>query len=176
MRARIPGPVLWLDRQIGRLATALAIIGSAGIVALIGIIAVSVVWRYGLNNPIFGVNDLSTITLILVAGSAVAYGARNGSHVSVDVIGAFMGPGLTRLVDAIMRCFTLGIIGLACYALFAKACGFEKACITNDLNIEHRYFYYFLGLCLGVYALQVIVDLLKGLFQTPGTDQLGEVH
>ena len=162
------------DDIIARLAGGLAVIGGLGIVALICTIAVSVFWRYVLNNPIFGINDIATLTLILVAGAAVAYGARNGAHVSVDVISQFMGPKLSRLTDALMHLATFAIIALACYALFVKACGFEKACVTSDLSIEHRYFYYYLGLCLGVYALEIALAFLKGVFGV--SEQTAKAH
>lgn len=172
----MPNFVKRLDDFTGRLATILAVIGGIGIVGLIGTIVVSVIWRYGLNNPIFGVNDVATLILIIVAGAAVAFGARNGAHVSVDVIGQHMGPRLTWLANAVMRLATLAIVVLACYALFAKACGFEKACVTTNLSIEHRYFYYYLGLCLGVYALQILVDFLKGITGGPVGAELDGVH
>ncbi len=165
-----PGALLWADRQLGRLAGLLAVIGGLGIFGLMGITMVAVIWRYGLNDPIFGISDLSVVTLTLVAGSAVAFGARQGSHVSVNVISLVAGRGLTRWTDAIMRVLTVAIAGLATYALFAKACGIEKACITNNFSIEHRPFYYFLGVCLGVYTAHVAVQFLIGLWHFWGED------
>ena len=82
----------------------------------------------------FGISDLSVVTLTVVAGGAVAYGARHNAHVSVNVISLVAGRKVTRWTDAIMRALTIAIAGLATYALFAKACGIEKACITNNFS------------------------------------------
>ena len=125
--------------------------------------AVAVFWRYALNNPIFGIEDLSIIALTFVAGGAVAYGARRGAHVSVDIISMSMGPRVTRFTDILMRVLSLAILGLATWALYDKACGVEKACVTSNFSVEHRPFYYFLGVCIGVYALQVLIELLTSL-------------
>ena len=152
------------------MAGLLAILGGLGIFALVGITVTAVIWRYGLNDPIFGVSDLSVVTLTLVAGSAVAYGARQNAHVSVNVISYVAGRRITRWTDAIMRALTTAIAGLATYALFAKACGIEKACITNNFSIEHWPFYYFLGVALAVYTLHVLVQFLIGLWHFAGDD------
>jgi TRAP-type C4-dicarboxylate transport system permease small subunit len=171
-----PNVIKRCDVIVARLATGLAIVGELGIVALICTIAVSVFWRYVLNDPIFGINDFATLTLILVAGASVAYGARNGAHVSIDVISQLMGPKMSRIADVVMLLATFSIISLACYALFVKACGFEKACVTSDLNIEHRYFYYYLGVCLGVYALEVGLSLLKSIWGDSGASPMAKAH
>jgi TRAP-type C4-dicarboxylate transport system permease small subunit len=158
------------DRWLDRLALALAVLGAAGILVLMAITLVAVGWRYVLNDPIFGIGDLSVMTLTLVAGSAVAYGATQDAHVSVNVIKWFAGRAVTRWTDGVMRALTVGIAALAAYSLFDSACGMEKACITGNLSIEHRPFYYFLGVCMAVYALHVLVQLLIGLAHFHGED------
>lgn len=152
------------------MAGLLAVIGAVSIIGLMLITIAAVTWRYGLNNPIFGIEDLSVVTLTLVAGAAVAYGARHNAHVSVDVISYFFGRRVTRYTDTVMRVLAAAIAGLATYALFGAACGIEKACITNNLSIEHRPFYYFLGVALGVYTLHLLLRLAIGLWHFSGDD------
>ncbi len=152
-----------IDEQLGRVAGLFAIVGAIGVVVLMVNILVAVFWRYALNDPIFGIDDISVMVLTVVAACSVAYGSRHNSHVSVNVITAFFGRKATRVTDAIMRLLAVGIAGLATFALWTKACGFEKACITGNLSIEHTWFYYFLGVSLLFYALHLLVQLLTGL-------------
>lgn len=170
MSLSTPRALIWADQQLGRLAGLLAVVGGVAIVGLMLITVIAVLWRYGLNDPIFGIEDLSMVTLTFVAGSAVAYGARNNAHVSVNVIRYVANRSTTRWTDILMRVLTIAIAGLATFALFDRACGLEKACITNNMSIEHWPFYYFLGLCMGVYTLNVILQLLIGLFHFSGED------
>ena len=170
MANETPKALVWADKQLGHLAGLLAVLGGLGVFALVGITIVAVVWRYGLNDPIFGVSDLSVVTLTFVAGAAVAFGARKNAHVSVNVISYVAARRTTRWTDVIMRTLTVAIAGLATYALFAKACGIEKACITNNFSIEHWPFYYFLGVSMAVYTLHVLVQLLIGLWHFSGDD------
>ena len=125
----------WADEQLGRVAGLFAILGAVGVCLLMVNILVAVFWRYALNDPIFGIDDVSVMVLAVFAGCAVAYGARNNSHVSVDIITNFFGRSATRYTDAVMRILALGITGLAAFALWTKACGFEEACITENLSI-----------------------------------------
>ena len=170
MATRTPRILVQADRLIGRLATVMAVIGGLAIAGLVIITVVAVLWRYGFNDPIFGISDLSVVTLTIVAGSAVAYGARHGAHVSVNVIAYVADRRLLRWSDALMRAATITITGLATWGLFTKACGIEKACITSNFSIEHRPFFWFLGLALGLYTLHVMVEFLTGLWHFRGND------
>lgn len=176
MARQTPGFLIQADKLIGTAAQLLAIAGSLGIVSLIVITVAAVTWRYGLNDPIFGIEDLSIVTLTIVAGAAVAYGARANAHISINVIRIIGGRSLTRYSDAVMRLLAAAILALATYALFAKACGIEKACITNNFSIEHRYFYYYLGLSMAVYMLHVLNHFLIGLwhFQTDDPNEIAD--
>ena len=91
MTRATPKPLLWADRQLGRLAGLLAVAGGLAIVALMVITLAAVISRYIFRDPIFGTEDLSQMVLVLVAGAAVAYGARHQSHVSVNLLGTLGG-------------------------------------------------------------------------------------
>lgn len=160
----------WLDKQLARLSSGIAIIGAIGIVALMFITVVAVFWRYIVNDPIFGISDLSVLTLSVVAATSVCYGARHNAHVSVNVMSYFFGRKVTRVTDIVMRVLTLAILFVATYALIDKACGFEEACITNNLSIEHRPFFYVLAGCMLLYALHILWQLLVGLKHFHDTD------
>ena len=170
MPTKAKGALDWADKQLDRLAGLFALVGAIAVIALMAITAVSVTWRYILRDPIFGIEDLSVISLTIVAAASVAYGARNNAHVSVDVISYFAGRRVKRFTDLIMRICVVFIAGLATYALFTKACGIEKACITNNFSIVHRPYYYVLGVAMGFYALVVLVQLLIGLANFRGED------
>jgi len=158
------------DRLLGRLAGLFAVLGGVAALGLVAITITAVVSRYLFNDPIFGIEDLSVLTLTVVAAASVAYGARHGSHVSVNVISLAFGRSVTRYTDLAMRGLVVGITALAVYALITKACGIEKACITGNMSVEHRPFYYVLAAALALYSAQVAVQLVIGLVHFGGTD------
>ncbi len=152
-----------IDEQLGRLAGLFALAGAVGIVMLLGVTVVAVFWRYMLNAPIFGIEDLSIVTLSVVSAGSVAYGGRKGAHVSINLLSYVAGRHVTRVTDAVMRFAVAAISLLAAYALVTKACGLEKACITSNLAIEHRPFFFVLAAAMGLYGLNMAVHLLIGL-------------
>lgn len=159
-----------IDKVTGALAGGFAFVGGVGVIALMLITVVAVFWRYALNDPIFGIGDISVLTLTVVAACSVAYGATKHAHVSVNVIKMFVGRKVTRFTDILMRLAAIFITALAAYALFTKACGFEKACITENLSIEHRNFYYVLAGSMAFYMLIFASHLLIGFKHFSGND------
>lgn len=160
----------WMDKQLGRMTGLFAVVGALGVISLMMIILVAVIWRYGINNPIFGIGDLSVLVLSVVAAASTIFGARNNAHISIDIISRFFGRKITRFTDLIMRLLAFGILSLSCYALVTKSCGFAKGCITENLSIVHRPFYYVLAISMGLYALHVLIQLLQGLIHFNGED------
>ncbi len=171
MSSTTPKTLIWAEKQLGRLAGLLAIVGGVSIVALMAITMIGVFWRYALNNPIFGIEDVSTMALTIVVAASVAYGAHHQSHVSVNIITMVAGRRVTRATDALARALGATMLGIASYALFTKGgCGLPCGAITNNLSIVHTPFYYVLAVAIGSYALLLLVHLLIGLAHWSGVD------
>lgn len=158
------------DRLLEKFSSGVAIVGAIGVVTLMVITLVAVFWRYIVNDPIFGISDLSVLTLSVVAATSVCFGARHNAHVSVNVIKYFAGRKITRVTDIVMRTLACGMLLLASFALVDKACGFEKACLTDNLSIEHRPFFYVLAIAMLLYAANLLWQLLVGLKHFNSTD------
>ncbi len=158
------------EKILTRVSHYFAIIGAIGIIALMLITLATVIWRYIIKDPIFGISDLSVVTLSIVAAASVGYGARHEAHVSVNIITFFFGRNITRYTDVLMRFLTFMMLMVAAYALLDKACGFEGACVTDNLSIEHRPFFYILSVCMLFYAFHVLWQLLLGLKHFNGID------
>ncbi|HSM19215.1 MAG TPA: TRAP transporter small permease subunit, partial [Hyphomicrobiales bacterium] len=74
-------------RLLDGVIRALVLVGQLALVGLVGLTVVGVVFRYGLNDPIFGLNDVSRMTLLVAVACSLAYGGRQGAHVAVDLLG-----------------------------------------------------------------------------------------
>ncbi len=160
----VPASLLWAETQLGRLAGLFAVLGSIALLGLTLITVVAVFWRYVLNDPIFGLEDVSSMSMTVVVAAAVAFGAYHGAHVNVSVIKFFAGRAITRFTDALARSIGFVIVGIATYAVFTKGtCGLECGAITNNLSIVHTPFYFVLGFALLAYALLLFLQLLIGL-------------
>lgn len=168
---RTPAPLVLIDRQLGHLARLLAVVGSVAIVVLMGVTVVAVFWRYALHAPIFGIEDISSMALTVVVAGGIAWGARQGSHISVNVLSFFGGRRLTRITDLITRALGVVIVITASRALYLSgACGKPCGGMTNNLGIVHTPFYNLLSLAMAFYAALLLVQLIIGLFHWQGED------
>lgn len=160
-----------VDRWLGWAARGMAIIGAAGLVALVGVTVVAVIARYFLRDPIFGIEDVSSLALAVFVAAAIAFGARHNSHIAVNILSALGGRRVTRITDVIVRLLGAGIVGYAAFALFDKGrCGFDCGAFTPNLNYDHTPFYYLLGVAMALYAAILVAHLLIGLVHFSGDD------
>ena len=67
-------------------AITFAAIGGVAAFALMAITDAAVIARYILNDPIFGVEDISVLILTVIVAASVAYSGWTRSHVSVELI------------------------------------------------------------------------------------------
>ncbi|MBT8154643.1 TRAP transporter small permease subunit [Epibacterium ulvae] len=160
-----------VQRELDRMALLFFAAGSVGILFLVGLTAVSVFWRYVLRDPIFGVQDLSSMTAAVVAACAVAYGATQNSHITVNIMPKHFGRRARRITDIVARGGGAVILTLAASALIKKGgCGLACGNITSNLNILHTPFYYVLAFALGFFALYLVALLVIGLSHWNGED------
>jgi TRAP-type C4-dicarboxylate transport system permease small subunit len=151
---------MWL----GRLARLMAVISSVSLILLAFVTGVGVIWRYVLRDPIFGIEDISTVLLAVTVAGAIAYGGISGSHVNVNLIGFFVQRKITRFSDALVRGLGAAISGYAGFALLVKGgCGVPCGDFTPNMAILHAPFYYLLGAALFLYGAVLVVQLGRGL-------------
>ncbi len=155
----------------GRAAGAFAVVGGIALAVLLGVTVAEVFWRYVLNDSLLWAEDLSTMSLAVVAAAAIAYGAREGSHVCVNLIARVAGRRVTRFTDALARLLAAAAAFAAACALFVHgSCGPSCGAVTPTVSISHTPFYYALGAALAAYAALLASQLLLGLATWNGED------
>lgn len=160
-----------LERLTGAIAVLFAIIGGLALVVLCVLTVLSVFYRYVLNSPIQGVEDLSTMTLALLVAGSVAWAATRRGHVAVNILPIFVGRGVSRLIDLFARFLSLTVLLIVTYALFDKgSCGMPCGDFTPNIAILHWPFYYVLGAAMALYALVIIQHIMAGFLHWSGTD------
>lgn len=171
LAGQTPAMLQRVDRFLGLVARGLAALGGVAVALLVVVTVVSVFWRYVLHKPIFGVEDISSMALAVAVAGAVAWGSRQGSNVSVDVISFAVGRRTTRVTDLIARVLGAGVVALAAWALYKSgSCGRPCGAMTNNMGIPHLPFYYILSVTMGFYAALLLVQAVTGLFHWRGQD------
>lgn len=142
----------------------LAVLGGLAVLALVTMTCVGIFFRYFLDNPINGLGDIISLTLSFSVACSLAYGARRGAHVAVDVLNMVGGRVVTRWTDIIVRVLGIFIICVACYALWKNGqCGIMCAYTTSSLSIPLEWSYYTMAVGLAVFGVVLLVELVVGL-------------
>lgn len=150
----------WVDRVIG----VLAVIGGVTVVFLVALTVYAVFFRYILNDPVFGIDDVSQIALSVVVAGSIAYGGRAGAHVHVDILSIVGGRKITRYTDPLVRAAGAIIVGLMAYGLVKKGlCGTPCGYFTPNLAIPHLPFQMLLAAAMATYAVVLALELVIGL-------------
>ncbi|MCZ6605519.1 MAG: TRAP transporter small permease [Alphaproteobacteria bacterium] len=158
--------MLSLFRPLDRLVHLLAYyLGGVLLVFLVLVTNVDVTLRKTqevFGNPLFhGAHDFSRISLLLIVGVALGYGARTGGNISVEILDSFLPRSITRWVHFVIRLFSAGLLAVAAYKMveagFASARYLEG---SYELNIPLQPFYYVFAVGIGLYAL---VQLCEGI-------------
>ena len=155
------------DRALDTTDRAVALLGWLGAVAVAGLVVITgigVFFRYVLNSPIRGLGDIIGLTLAVSVVLSLAYGARRGAHVAVDVVQMVGGRLVTRWTDLVVRGLGVAIIGLACYALVKNGmCGLACAYATSSLSVPLEPYFYAMAAGFGAFGVVLLVELIVGI-------------
>lgn len=169
-RATTSSPVK-VQSALDRLASLFLGAGAIGVTFLMLLTVVGVFWRYILRDPIFGVQDVSSMTAAVVAACAVAYGATQNSHITVNIMPKLFGRGVRRYTDVFARGAGAVVLAVSAKALVKKGtCGLPCGNVTGNLSLPHGPFYYVLAAALGFFAMYLFVQLLVGVAHWRGED------
>jgi TRAP-type C4-dicarboxylate transport system permease small subunit len=145
---------------VDRLTRALALyLGGLILFILMGMTVLDVVFRYVLNAPIGGSQDISIVLLVVIVACSIAYGARTGAHVSVDLFGHLFGPTFARVSDILVRIFAAGVTAVWSWQLFRSgrvATQLEEG--TLLLAIPFEPFYQVLAIGVWLYAIVLVLE------------------
>ena len=115
----------WADRLISLSAA----LGSIGLIFVTLVILIDVIGR-GIQNPLYGSQDLMTMTLVIVVFGGMAICDRQGSHVAVDLLENYFPDTLNRAIDILSALLGALIFVALAYTVY------ESAKISTMLNLS----------------------------------------
>lgn len=115
------------DRLIGLSAT----LGAVGLLVEVGVILVDVIGR-AFGRPLYGSQDLVTMSMVVVVFGAMALCDRNGGHIAVDLFERYFPRRMNRLID-----IGSALLGAVIFAALAKAIA-DVALLNLRFGISSR--------------------------------------
>ena len=134
--------------------------GGLMIISLTGITVIDVILRYFFSSPIFGARDISKLILLTAVALSVAYSARTGGQVSIELFSGMMGPRFIRFAEVFVRLIAIVMLLILAWRLWLSslnASEFGEASLA--LEIPFRPFYSILSLGMLLYAVVLIAEI-----------------
>ena len=155
-------------RVAGHLLKFSALLSGLCLFVLMLLVSIAVFFRYVLNQPILGDQEMVEIGMSLVVMLAMPYATLQGAHIRVDILdkaigqyGRFLGDIFARLVS----CFVLYLLIMKTWAKALDS--HEYGDVTNmiELPVSVAYAAITFGFCLTI--LVILVKLVAQFLQGP---------
>lgn len=146
------------DRLIGLSAT----IGALGLLVEVVVILVDVIGR-ALGKPLYGSQDMITMTMVILVFGAMALCDRNGGHISVDLFERRFPAAMNRAIDILSA-----LIGAGVFLALAKAVADvvllnQRFGISSKTNLLHLPIDWFRWALVAFALLTALAMLLRAL-------------
>lgn len=138
-----------------------AIIGSAGLLVEVGIILLDVVGR-AFGKPLFGSQDLITMTMVIVVFGGMAICDRRGGHIAIDVFERFFPDRFNRQIDILSALMGSIIFAMIAWTVIESArLSVMLNLSTNLLNLPKSWFQAALAAFASLTALAMLLRALE---------------
>jgi TRAP-type C4-dicarboxylate transport system permease small subunit len=149
-----------------RLLKGVALLGGFVLFGIMMLVSISVFFRYALNRPILGDQELVEIGMSLVVMMAMPFATLRGDHIRVDIlddrigdIGRFAGDVFARCVS----CFVLFLLIGKTWDKMLDAYKYDD--VTNMIEIPVWIAYAAITLGMGLVAIVMAFQLMRQLSQ-----------
>lgn len=123
-----------------RLISLSAVIGAVGLFAEVAVTLVDVIGR-AFGSPLYGSQDITTMTMVIVVFGGMALCDRKGGHIAVDILERRFPNWLNRAVDILSALLGAVIfVGIAYTVLESAKISVMLNLNTNLLNLPKAWF------------------------------------
>ena len=134
-----------LETVSGRLTSLSAFCGTLGLLFVVAVIVIDVIGR-NFGRPLYGSQDLVTMTMVIIVFGGMALCDRTGGHIVVDIFESAFPDRINRLIDIVAALLGAVIfIGIAVAVWRTAQLSQMLNLSTNLLNLPLAWFQ--LALC-----------------------------
>ena len=156
-----------VEGRLGRLLNRIALLGGLVLFLIMLLVTISVIFRYVLNQPILGDQELVEIGMSLVVMMAMPFAALKGAHIRVDVLDNMLGIKGRYWCDVFARSVSCFVLFLLARKTWEKTWDAHRyGDVTNMIEIPVWIAYASItagmGLFILVLACQMSVQLRSG--------------
>jgi TRAP-type C4-dicarboxylate transport system permease small subunit len=124
--------------MVERVLRALALVGGAVLLGMLGLVLFDVVMRYVLRWPFLGAYEFTELAMVLIVFLALPYCAATGGHVAVDVLVPVLDRPRLRWVSAAVHLAGAALLAVIAWRTVLHAIGSAgRGEATNMMKVPH---------------------------------------
>lgn len=137
------------------------------LIAIALLIAVAVLFRYGLGAPILYSYELASLLFVWLVFLSLAGGAAQAAHLGADILTPYLGPSALRLLQFLAHLCSLAV--LAYISWYAWVLAGRTRVEMPTLGLSMAWMYAAVPVGSGLYMGWIVYDLarLVGLVRAP---------
>ncbi|MDF0595364.1 TRAP transporter small permease [Psychromarinibacter halotolerans] len=144
-----------------------AILGTLGLLAELVVILIDVIGR-ALGSPLYGAQDVTTMSMVILVFGAMALCDRAGGHISVDLLENRFPGWLNRILDIVSALFGAVIFAALAWTVMESAkLSVMLNLSTNLIKLPKAWFQY----ALSVFAIVTALGMLLRAVELTFTDR-----
>ena len=145
-----------------RLVRWMALLAGATLVGLTLLTAVDVTLRAAFNAPIYGIQEVTELGLVLVTVLGIAYCAWTRAHIVIDVALGLQPRWLIKACDIVLPLVGAALMAVAAWRSFEEGAeALARAAHTNVLRIPQWPFFMLIALGLAAYAVVLLIQAVR---------------
>lgn len=145
-----------------RLLCGFALVGGFALFALMLLVSAAVFFRYVLNQPILGDQELVQIGMSVVVMLAIPYAGLKGAHIRVDILDGFLGAAGRFWADVFTRVVSSFVLFLLAHKTWDKTLDAHKyGDVTNMIEIPVWIAYGSITMGMALFILVLIGQLIN---------------
>lgn len=129
------------------------------LIAIALLIAVAVVFRYGLGAPILYSYELASLLFVWLVFLSLAGGAAQAAHLGADILTPYLGPNALRLLQVAAHILSLAVLGYISWYAWVLAGRTRVEMPTIGLSMAWMYAAVPAG--CGLYIGWILYDLVR---------------
>lgn len=144
-----------------RLLKAVALLGGCVLFLMMLLVSISVFFRYVLNQPILGDQEIVEMGMSLVVMLAMPFAAQQGAHIRVDILDRRLGDWGRFIGDVFARGVSCFVIYLLIRKTWDKTLdAYEYEDVTNMLEIPVWIPFGAITFGMGLFGVVLLVQLI----------------
>jgi TRAP-type C4-dicarboxylate transport system permease small subunit len=154
-----------------RVLRALALVGGAALLGMLGLVLFDVVMRYALRWPFLGAYEFTELAMVLIVFLALPYCAATGGHVAVDVLAPVLDRPRLRWVSVAVHLAGAALLAVIAWRTVLHAIGSaERGEATNMMKVPHYPFELVAAASTAVFAAVLLAQAWRAVRRPPDRD------